>query len=470
MSICPTCGGGLPAEARFCPACGQPVDRAPVSPAFRLPPWVRSDWSLAAVCAFAFLVALFAAGALHGTVLGVTALGVDGLGLGVIAGAYIPFVALGGDTTAVVANGEDGLFLGGSALMVAWLAVPAVIGGRVVRFGQARTAGPAAAWAFVAKLALLSGVGFGITGGLAGTSDPPLGFSGEGFRVAADVGAGEAAFWLVVGIGILGARSLRRHGVVLLTGVPADVSRAVTRWSRSWGRMVLRGAGAWAVLAGALGVAVSAAAVVAADGTTERLLALEAAPALVANAGVAGAAVASGASLDTTAALVDLPFDVREADRSLSLFHFDLPPDDDSGPAPIYLFPALLLAPAVVAVVTWRALSISRPPGEQEALRVAFAITAGFALTAWLAAGLAPLVVTGGAVDSGTDIFRSAAARPSVGATAGLALVWGLAASLATALAWVNRRPITPASQAGPPPAGPPDPSPTPPPADPPIR
>lgn len=447
MSFCPSCGGGLPAEAKFCPACGQPVDRPPVSPAVPLPPWVRSDWSLAAVCAFAFLVALFAAGGFHGAVLGVTALGVDGLGLGLIAGAYIPFAALGGDTTVAVAHGEDGLFLAGSALMVAWLAVPAVIGARAVRFGQARTAGAAAAWAFVAKLALLSGVGFGVAGGLGGTSDPPLDFTGEGFRVAADVGAGEAAFWLVVGLGILGARMLRRQGIALLAGVPGDIGRRVSRWSRSWGRMVLRGAGAWAVLAGSLGVAVSAGAVVAADGTTERLLALEAAPALVANAGVAGAAVASGASLDTTAALVDLPFDVREADRSLSLFHFDLPPDDDSGPAPLYLFPTLLLAPAVVAVATWRALSASHPPGEQEAFRVAFAMSAGFVLTAWVAAGLAPLVVSGGAVDSGTDIVRSAAARPSVGATAGLALVWGLAASLATALAWVNRRPA-----GGPPP------------------
>jgi hypothetical protein len=178
---------------------------------------------------------------------------------------------------------------------------------------------------------------------------------------------------------------------------------------------------------------------------------------VVVNAGVAGAAVASGASVDTTAGLVDLPFSVGRGDRPLSLFHFDFPPDDDSGPAPLYVFPVLLLAPAAVAVTTWRALAASRPPGEQEAMRVAFAVSGGFIVAAWLGSILAPLAAAGGARGDDVEILRSAVARPSVGGTVGLALVWALSASLATALAWLNRQAT---SEPTPPPVAEADPAP----------
>ncbi len=475
MSFCPGCGARLPEQARFCPGCGAPAsapagprrdapppDAPPPSPGarpvvpFSLPPWVGADWTLAVVCAFGSLLALFGAGAVHGALIGFTALGGPGLGLGAIAGAYIPFVALGGDTVAIVNNASDGVFLAGSALLVSWLVVPGFIGWRALRFGLARTSGGAAGWAFVAKVAILVGVGFGIAGGLAGTARPDRGFGDGGFRVAADVGAGEAGFWLVVLIAALGA-------VILLPGgrpvtESFEAGRRAQAWARTWGRLVLRGGMAWGALAVAAGLGLTVAAVVAADGTAERVLALEAAPAVVANAGVAGAAVASGASVDTTPVLVDLPFDTGRRGRSLSLFHFDFPPEDDAGPAPIYLFPVLLLAPAAVAVTTWRALAASRPPGEQEALRVAFAVSGGFVLAAWLGSTLAPLAAAGGARGDDTEILRSAVARPSVGGTVGLALVWALAASLATALAWLNRR-SRPVEPPEPPPPLPPPPA-----------
>lgn len=232
-----------------------------------------------------------------------------------------------------------------------------------------------------------------------------------------------------------------------------------------------RGGLAWGALAVAAGVGLTVAGVVVADGTAERILAIEAAPAVVVNAGVAGAAVASGATVDTTASLIDLPFNVDRG-GSLSLFHFDFPPNDDSGPAPVYLFPLLLLAPAAVAVTTWRALAASRPPGEQEALRVAFAVSGGFVVAAWFGSTLAPLAVSGGARGGDTQILRSAVARPSVGGTVGLALVWALAASLAAALAWHNRTKASPEPPPEPPePAasGPPAPAPPAPPAPPPA-
>jgi hypothetical protein len=423
---------------------------------------LTADWTLAAVCAFAFLVAVFAAGALHGALMGLTALGAGGIGLGAIAGAYIPFVALGGDTVAIVNNGGDAVILAGSSLLVTWLAVPVFFGRRVLRFGHARTRGTAAAWAFVAKLALLLGVGFGIAGGLAGTADPERGFGDGGFRVAANVGAGEAGFWLVVLVLVLGAVSLRRSpgargipGEAAPTGREPDAWRSARSWGLTWGRLVLWGGLAWAAVALAAGVGLTVAAVIAAEGAEERVLAVEAAPAVVVNAGVAGAAVASGASVDSTATLVDLPFEVDEGDRPLSLFHFAFPPDEESGPAPLYVFPVLLLAPAAVAVTTWRALQASRPPGEQEMLRVALAITGGFVLAAWLGSTLAPLAVAGGARGGGTEIFRSAVARPSVGAAVGLALVWALAASLVTALAWSNRQGAPAPAPSAPPPEPP---------------
>ncbi|MDQ3946844.1 MAG: zinc ribbon domain-containing protein [Actinomycetota bacterium] len=456
MSFCPGCGAPLPEQARFCPACGIPVAApvpvdpdggppAPEAPAplsFSAPPWLTSDWTLAAVCAFGFLLALFAAGAFHGALMGFTALGGDGIGLGAIAGVYIPFVALGGDTVAVVNNGGNTVFVAGSALLLTWLAVPVLFGRRILRYGHARIPETAAARAFVVKLALVLGVGFGVAGGLAGTDDPERSLGDAGFGVAADVGAGEAGFWLVLLVLVLGAVSLL-HRPDHPTGPGFGAWRQVRSWGLTWGRVVLWGGGAWLAVALAAGVGLTVAAIIVADGAEELVLAIEAAPAMVVNAGVAGAAVASGASVDTTAALVDLPFSVAEGDRSLSLFHFDFPPDEDSGPAPIYVFPLLLLAPGAVAATTWRALQASRPPGEQEGLRVAFAVAGGFVLAAWLGSSLAPLAVAAGARGDGTEILGSAVARPSVGGTVGLALVWALAASLATALTWLNRRKVS---------------------------
>ncbi|MGH9035621.1 MAG: hypothetical protein ACRD0O_07630 [Acidimicrobiia bacterium] len=481
MSFCPDCGARLPEQGRFCPGCGIPVGAAPPTAAegpgpapvggtppppgpspgplsVTAPPWLTADWTLAAVCAFAFLLAVFAVGALHGAVMGLTALGGGGIGLGAIAGVYIPFVALGGNTVAIVNNGGDSLSLSGSALLVTWLAVPVLFGRRVLRFGHARTRGTAAAGAFVAKLALLVGVGFGVAGGLAGTADPERFFDNdEGFRVVADVGAGEAGFWLVVLLLVLGAVSLRRS--LAPAGRDLDAWRQVRGWGLTWGRVGLRGALAWAGVALVAGVGLTVAAVVAADGTEERLLAVEVAPAVVVNAGVAGTAVASGASVETTSALVDLPVDLEDVDGSLSLFRFGFPPDGESGPAPLYIFPVLLLAPVAVVLTTWRALQASRPPGEQEVLRVALAVTGGFVLAAWLGSVLAPLGHAGGARGGDTEIVRVAGAAPSVGGTVGLALVWALAASLATALAWWKRRAAA-AAPLGPPapPEGPPAP------------
>jgi hypothetical protein len=431
----PTQGDPAPAPGVGAPPTpGSPPGSLSISP----PPWLTADWTLAAVCAFAFLLAVFAVGALHGALMGFTALGGGGIGLGAIAGAYIPFLALGGDTVAIVNNGGEGLYLSGSALLVTWLAVPVYFGRRVLRFGHARTRGTAAAGAFVAKLALLLAVGFGVAGGLAGTADPESFFDNdEGFRVVADVGAGEAGFWLVVLVLVLGAVSLRHS--LASAGRDVDVWRQMRSWGLTWGRLVLWGALAWAGVALAAGVGLTVAAVIAADSTEERVLALEAAPAVLVNVGVAGAAVASGASVETTSALVNLPLDI-EADRSLSLFRFGFPPDDESGPAPIYVFPVLLLAPVAVVLTTWRALQASRPPGEQEVLRVAFAVTGGFVLAAWLGSVLAPLGHAGGVRGDGTEIVRAAGAVPSVGGTVGLALVWALAASLATALVWWRRR------------------------------
>ncbi len=471
MSFCPGCGARLPDSARFCPGCGAPVAAPTVAPPdgeppvappgrpvvpFTVPPWLGADWTVAAVCAFGCLLALFAAGGLHGALLGFTALGAEGIGLGAIAGAYLPFVALGGDTVTVVNNASDGVFLAGSALLVSWMAVPGYVTWRGLRFGLSRTRGPAAGRAFVAKVALLLATGFGIAGGLAGTARPEGRFGDGGFRVSADAGAGEAGFWLVMLVLVLGAVLLRKCGPSL--GQSFEAGRRVEAWARTWGRLVLRGGLAWGVVAVVIGGALAVAAVVAAAGTAERVLVVEAAPAVVVNAGVAGAAVASGASVDTTAALVDLPFDVRRGDRALSLFHFDFPPDEGSGPAPLYVFPALLLAPAVVAATTWRALAASRPPGEQEAMRVAFAVSGGFVAAAWLGSILAPLAVAGGARGDEVEILRSAVARPSVGGTVGLALVWALVASLGSALVWLNRqaRPESPAP--APPPPDPPPP------------
>ena len=470
MSLCPVCGGQLPNGARFCPVCGtavvpqpgpepEPPVEPPIFPSFALPPWARADWPLAVLAAFLFVVLVAATGALYGMVLAVTAHGLHGAGFGALAGPFLGIAAFGGDTGVSVHNGADGLFFTLSGgLMPTLLIVPAVIGAAVLRFALKRltAGGPAAVRAFAVKFALVGGVGLGIAGAVAGTGPGESPISGGGFGLVADVGAGEAGFWAVVGLLGVGAFVLRRRGLPLLGGAFPEHwanHRVLVRL-----RTALVGVAAYVALAATLGVGLAAAAAVNGNSGRERILAVEAAPALLGNVGVAGAAVATGASLRThgplRSAVPGLP--VPAPQGHLSLLHFGFPPGPNAGTAPAFLFLALLLAPAAVAGATRWALERAGPVGEQEALRVGFAVTAGFALAAWFGAVAAPLAAAGGAYGPDTDlpIFRAAAGRPSVGAVLALAVLWGLIGSMATAMAWVARqRPSRPVGEGPPEPA-----------------
>jgi len=465
VSSCSVCGGQLPDGALFCPACGnvvlpKPAESEPESgppaeppffPRFAVPPWATADWSLAVLAGFLFVVLLGAAGSLYGMVLAVTAHGLHGAGFGALAGPFLGIAAFGGDTVVSVHNGADGIFFSLSGGLVPTLLVaPAVLGAAVLRFALKRVTagGPAAVRAFAVKFALVAGIGLGIAGAVAGTGPGETPISGGGFGLVADVGAGEAGFWAVLGLLGVGAFVLRRRGLRLLgAAVPEEWAH---HRPRVWVRTALLGAAAYGGLAAVLGVGLVAAAAVNGNSVRERILAVEAAPALLGNVGVAGAAVAGGASVRAHGPLPSnipgLPAPALQG--HLSLLHFGFPPGPNAGTAPVFLFLALALAPLAVAGATRLALDRARPEGERDALRVGYTVTAGFALAAWFAAAAAPLDAAGGAFGPDTDlpIVRAVAARPSVGAVLALAVLWGLIGSLATAMAWVARhRPAPPA-------------------------
>jgi hypothetical protein len=434
------------------PESGPPVE-APFFPRFAIPSWATTDWSLAVLAGFLFVVLLAAAGALYGMVLAVTAHGLHGAGFGALAGPFLGIAAFGGDTAVSVHNGADGIFFSLSGGLVPTLLVaPAVIGAAVLRFALKRVTagGPAAVRAFAVKFALVAGIGLGMAGAVAGTGPGETPISGGGFGFVADVGAGEAGFWAVLGLLGVGAFVLRRRGLRLLG--PAVPEQWAHHPARVWVRTALIGAAAYAGLAAVLGVGLVAAAAVNGNSVRERILAVEAAPALLGNVGVAGAAIASGASVRAHGPLPSIvPGLPAPAVRGhLSLLHFGFPPGPNAGTAPVLLFLALALAPLAVAGATRWALDRARPEGERDALRVGYTVTAGFALAAWFGATAAPLDAAGGAFGPDTDlpILRAAAARPSVGAVLALAVLWGLIGSLATAMAWVARhRPARPAGE-----------------------
>jgi hypothetical protein len=287
---------------------------------------------------------------------------------------------------------------------------------------------------------------------------------GNGFGSSVD--GGEVWFYATVLTGLWAWLALRRRAVRVLEP-PAG---AVLRF-RPYRRMIAEGAFGFAGLATGLAVVGLVFGLVVADGGSARLGMVVGFPVVGFSLGAVLADGAMGAAL---AGVVG----------HSSLSQFGLPAQPGSAAAPAWLFAALLLAPAVAALTTWRRLDRDRPADEQGALATGAAVGAGFAAAAWVAAlvGRVALVAfvgpnAGGGWFGPTGRFAPALrgavvqAQPNPATVLGLALLWGLGGGLGAAFLWTSRHgvrwrvenaaPSRPPSGAGgqeaAEPAGPPD-------------
>jgi hypothetical protein len=443
--------------ARFCPACGRPVEPEFGPPApprvrplladLRLPGWATTDWPLVGLGVALMLVLLFGVSAVVGLVAAAAVAGdLEAAPCGAAVGAHLAFTAFGARMFAGCGAEH------GSALALAFLPLPwAVVGGFAVeaarrfawrRLPDVRTRRVA----YAAKLALAFGVALGLIAGLVARGDPVR--RGSGF--ASSLNGGEVWFYSSVLTWVWAWLSLRRQGLRVFParvagrgGADGDPGRPgpVERF----GRRAAEGAGAFAALAAGLAVLGLVFALVVVDSGHERIGVLFGFPVVGFSVGAALADAAMGAALGGLA-------------THTSLLHFGLPAGRTAAAAP-WLFPALLLAPGLVAATVWRRLERERPGEEQAALAIGAATGVGFALAAWLAALvgrivlLATVTFRGGwfgyspqvpAVElppfntTGT-IGSFLALRPNPAAVLSLALLWGLAGGLGAAFGWASR-------------------------------
>lgn len=444
MAVCARCGGELVPAARFCPTCGRPVEPEvgpappPATPPFLAgwppPGWVSADWPLAGLGAVVLLGLLFGVAMLVGAVAAVAAGGsVESLPCGAGVGAHLAFAAFAAQVAARCGH-EHGAVLGLSFLPLWWALAAGVATEAAVRFGWSRLVDDRRrriAW--VAKLAVATGVLLGLIAGLVGS-----GGSGDSGFVTR-LNGGEVWVYATVLTWAWGWVALRRRALRLLPRPPATARlRAVTRLARPAGEGVL----AFGVMASGLAVVGLLFALVVADGGRARIGLLVGFPVVGLSFGAALADGAMGAALAGIRGYT-------------SLVHFGLPARPESGAAPAWLMAALLVAPAVVAVAVWRHLERSRPAEEQGALVVGAATAAGFAGAAWVAAligrvavvaavgrpqnpfsGYLPQVI--GHLGAGAlgSVGAVVVARPNPASVLGLALLWGLAGGLGAAAAW----------------------------------
>lgn len=466
MGFCARCGGELPATARFCPACGRPVEPVvgPQAPPatrsiwadLRLPGWAGSDWALVGLGVARLLVLLFAASALLGLVAAVAVAGsLKAAPCGAAVGSHLAFAAFGA-RTAATCGGEHG-----AALAVGFLPLPWALAG-----GFATEAALRFAWrrlpedrarriAYAGKLALTCGVALGVIAGLVATGDPDR--PGSGF--ASSVNGGEVWFYASVLTWFWAWIGLRRRGLRAVPAMPerlgqvgghhetgeraggdgtnstAGVGGLATLW-------VLAGEGATvcAVLAGGLAVVGLIVALVVTNGAHDQTGILFGFPVVGFSFGSALVDGAMGAGLGG----------VR---GHTSLAHFGLPAGSQAGAAPVWLFTALVLVPAAVAATVWRRLERERPADEQGALTVGAVTGVGFATAAWLAALVGRIVLLASvgrtgwftiAPEASPPEVRGAAStlvalRPNPAAVLGLGLLWGLAGGLGAAFLWASR-------------------------------
>ena len=461
MPSCPRCGAELPATARFCPACGRPVDPEvgpqppPPTPSIwadlTLPDWARSDWALVGLGVARLLLVLFAASALVGLVAAVAVAGSFAAApCGAAVGSHLGFAAFGA-RTAARCGGEHGAVLALGFLPLPWALVAGVATEAALRFGWRRLPDDRVRRiGYAGKLAVACGVALGVLAGVVARGEPTR--LGSGF--ASSLNGGEVWFYSSVLTWFWAWVGLRRRGMVLFT----SAGRLPAASLRKFGSPAREGVVVFATLAAGLAVMGLIFALAVADGGPERIGVLFGFPVTGLSFGAVLVDAAMGAALGAVTG-------------HISLFHFGLPAGPGAGAAPGWLFVALALVPATVGATAWRRLDRERPGDEQGALAVGAATGVGFALAAWLAALVGRVVVlaavnrsasgglgfpSGVRPDFRSSVGSLVAARPNPAAVLGLGLLWGLAAGLGAAFLWASRHnarwQISGAQEAGAPP------------------
>lgn len=437
MPSCPRCGAELPAAARFCPACGRPVEPEFGPPAppptgsiwsgLQLPAWLTTDWALVGLGTGVLLGLLFAASAVFGLAAAVGASGsFKAAPCGAAVGAHLSFAALGG-RVAAACRGDHGSVLVTGFLPLPWALVAGVATEAALGFAWRRLPEESGRRvAYAAKLALTSGVALGVIAGLASRGDP----TGRDSAFAARLNGGEVWFYGMVLIWFWAWLGLRRRGVRLLPPAPEALRRL--------GRLARDGALVFATLAAGVALFGLVVALAVTEGLHHRIGLVFGFPVVGLSFGAALVDAAMGAALGGVAG-------------HSSLAHFGLPAGDGAGAAPLWLFPAVLLAPAAVAAAVWRRLDRERPTQEQAALAVGAATAVGFAGAAWLATLAGRIVLLAGVnrisqFTGFTPLFNRRetvgtllALRPNPAAVLGLAVFWGLAGGLGAAFVWASR-------------------------------
>jgi hypothetical protein len=464
MPSCPRCGAELPATARFCPACGRPVDPEvgpqPPPPTrsiwadLTLPDWARSDWALVGLGVARLLLVLFAASALVGLVAAVAAAGSFAAApCGAAVGSHLTFAAFGARTAARCGGGH-GAVLALGFLPLPWAVMAGVATETALRFGWRRLPEDRVRRiAYAGKLALSCGVALGVIAGLVARGEPTR--LGSGF--ASSLNGGEVWFYSSVLTWLWAWVGLRRRGIVLFASAGPREAAPLRRF-RSPAR---EGVVVFATLTAGLSVVGLVFALAVADGGAERIGLLFGFPVTGLSFGAVLVDAAMGAALGGVSG-------------HLSLFRFGLPAGPGAGAAPGWLFVVLALVPAAVAAAVWRRLERERPADEQGALAVGAATGAGFAVTAWLAALVGRVVILAAVNRSGGRIIgfvpqvpgafeprdstvgALVALRPNPAGVLGLGLLWGLAAGIGAAFLWASRHNarwrISGAQEAGAPP------------------
>jgi hypothetical protein len=457
MASCVRCGAELPPTARFCPACGRPVEPevgppappavAPIWSGLQLPGWATTDWALVGLGVAVLLGLLFVASALFGLAAAVAVAGsFKAAPCGAAVGSHLAFAAFGA-RAAAACGGEHG-----AALALGFLPLPWALAG-----GLATEAALRFAWrrlpddrnrrtAYAAKLAVGCGVALGVIAGVVAQGDPTR--RGSGF--ASSLNGGEVWFYGTVLIWFWAWIALRRRGVRVLSGMTEGLARrdqpdghgdvkAAGLGIGRLGRLAGEGAALFVALAGALAVLGLICALVVTDGLHERIGLLFGFPVVGFSFGAALLDGAMGAGLGGISG-------------HTSLAHFGMPAGPGAGAAPVWVFAAVILAPGAVAAAVWRRLERERPAEEQGALAVGAATAVGFAAAAWVAALVGRIVVlaavTGSKAGLGSALLPATgrvrvgtlvALRPNPGAVLGLGLLWGLAGGLGAAFFWASR-------------------------------
>lgn len=467
MALCQRCAGELPVAARFCPACGRPVEpemgppapppAAPIWSGVRLPGWATADWALVGLGVAVLLGFLFAASTLLGAAAAVAVAGdFKAAPCGAAVGPHLAFVAFGARAAAACGS-EHGVAFALGFLPLPWALVGGLAPDAALRFASHRLPDDSARRAaYAGKLAVACGVVLGLLAGIVAQGDP----SNRGSGFASSLNGGEVWFYTTVLILFWAWIALRRRGVRAGTSVSARITggdepgEPGTAGNSTGGAAAMRrlrpaareGALLFAALAALLAVVGLVAGLVVTDGVHERIGLLFGFPIVGFSFGAALLDAAMGAALGGVGG-------------HTSLVRFGMPAGADAGAAPVWVYVAVLLAPAAVAATVWRRLERDRPAEEQGALAVGAATAVGFAAAAWLAALVGRIVVLAGVsrIDgmSGSGIFPGSpppgladaretagalvALRPNPAAVLGLALLWGLIGGLGAAFLWASR-------------------------------